>query len=407
MTGSVPQRCPSDRLPLATGLPAHSQLVDRLQSSKQSSCSGRAERLRSRGTAVDDKPLAGNVPEKGRAKSSFMQERMEFLEEDLSHLFDERGLDQSQYDDKVNFMDPLTKFSSVKGYMFNIAMLKRLFAPDFQLHDIRQTGDYEITTRWTMIMQFTLNRISPLRRFWDPKLIFTGVSIMGINKENGKVNAHIDLWDAVKNNKWFSLEAASHVGGQMTSLMRSPDLDSFSYTILRKTKDYEIRRFEPFQVIEAQIDSTEGSSDSGSGQKDPAARATGAFRALVGFLTGNNKSQEKYKMTMPVLTDTGGTMRFILPLSADSKSIPEPSSSEVKTSRQPGGLWAARTFSGAANTQTSQQQADLLRQALLRAGLKPNSEQWVLARYNDPSTRPLFRRNEVLMPVDGFSLWGN
>lgn len=69
--------------------------------------------------------------------------------------------------------------------MFNIGMLKRVFAPIFQLHDIRQTGDYEVTTRWTMIMQFTLNRISPLRRFWDPKLIFTGVSIMGINPENG------------------------------------------------------------------------------------------------------------------------------------------------------------------------------------------------------------------------------
>lgn len=58
----------------------------------------------------------------------------------------------------------------------------------------------------------------------------------------GKVNKHIDLWDAVKNNTWFSLEAAGHVGKQMTSLMRVPDLESFKYTVLRKTKDYEIRR---------------------------------------------------------------------------------------------------------------------------------------------------------------------
>ena len=69
--------------------------------------------------------------------------------------------------------------------MFNIKMLKAVFAPKFQLHDIRQTGDYEITTRWTMTMQFTLNRISPLQRFWDPQLQFTGVSIMGINPDNG------------------------------------------------------------------------------------------------------------------------------------------------------------------------------------------------------------------------------
>jgi hypothetical protein len=34
--------------------------------------------------------------------------------------------------------------------MFNIAMLKRVFAPTFILHDLRQTGEHEITTRWTM-----------------------------------------------------------------------------------------------------------------------------------------------------------------------------------------------------------------------------------------------------------------
>ncbi len=34
--------------------------------------------------------------------------------------------------------------------MFNIGMLKRVFDPDFMLHDIRQTGEYEVTTRWTM-----------------------------------------------------------------------------------------------------------------------------------------------------------------------------------------------------------------------------------------------------------------
>ena len=71
------------------------------------------------------------------------------------------------------------------GYMFNIGMLKTIFSPTFQMHDIRQTGEYEITTRWTMTMRPTLNRISPFRRWWDPTLIFTGVSIMAVNPENG------------------------------------------------------------------------------------------------------------------------------------------------------------------------------------------------------------------------------
>ena len=33
------------------------------------------------------------------------QERMDFLREDLTHLFDDRGIDQSQYDDVVRVDD--------------------------------------------------------------------------------------------------------------------------------------------------------------------------------------------------------------------------------------------------------------------------------------------------------------
>jgi hypothetical protein len=32
--------------------------------------------------------------------------------------------------------------------MFNISMLKKVFNPTFELHDIKQTGEYEATTRW-------------------------------------------------------------------------------------------------------------------------------------------------------------------------------------------------------------------------------------------------------------------
>ena len=40
--------------------------------------------------------------------------------------------------------------------MFNIAILKRVFSPKFYLHDIRQTGEHEATTRWTMVGTITL-----------------------------------------------------------------------------------------------------------------------------------------------------------------------------------------------------------------------------------------------------------
>ena len=110
---------------------------------------------------------------------------MEFLKKDLQHLFDDQGIDKSQYDDVVEFRDPITRYNNASGkgviseplqdvclhgcpacvnivlwvsycnqawlcagYMFNISMLKKVFNPTFELHDITQTGEYEATTRW-------------------------------------------------------------------------------------------------------------------------------------------------------------------------------------------------------------------------------------------------------------------
>ena len=42
----------------------------------------------------------------------------------------------------VVFEDPITRYASLSGYLFNIAMLRHLFAPTFILHDIRRTGEW-------------------------------------------------------------------------------------------------------------------------------------------------------------------------------------------------------------------------------------------------------------------------
>ena len=38
-------------------------------------------------------------------------------------------------------------------------------------------------------MELTVNRISPLRKFWDPTLIFTGTSIMTLNPDTGEATS--------------------------------------------------------------------------------------------------------------------------------------------------------------------------------------------------------------------------
>ena len=37
------------------------------------------------------------------------------MKEDLQHLFDDQGIDKSQYNDRVEFRDPITSYNDVSG----------------------------------------------------------------------------------------------------------------------------------------------------------------------------------------------------------------------------------------------------------------------------------------------------
>lgn len=84
-------------------------------------------RIRSSVESITPKPTTFNA-----------QQLVDFLYEDLPHLFDDRGIDRTAYDERVKFRDPITKHDTVSGYLFNIAMLKNIFTPNFQLHWVKQ-----------------------------------------------------------------------------------------------------------------------------------------------------------------------------------------------------------------------------------------------------------------------------
>lgn len=67
-----------------------------------------------------------------------MNRLVNFLYDDLPHLFDDQGIDRTAYDEEVKFRDPITKHDSIGGYLFNIRLLKNLFRPLFQLHWVKQ-----------------------------------------------------------------------------------------------------------------------------------------------------------------------------------------------------------------------------------------------------------------------------
>ncbi|KAL2929382.1 hypothetical protein RDABS01_034793 [Bienertia sinuspersici] len=179
------------------------------------------------------------------------------------------------------FRDPITKHDTIAGYLFNIALLKKLFRPDFLLHWAKQTGPYEITTRWTMVMTFVLLP-------WKPELVFTGTSVMGINPETGKFNSHVDYWDSIKNNDYFSMEGLQEVFRQLR-MYKTPDLETPKYQILKKAADYEVREYAQFVVVETQGDKLSGSV---------------GFNTVAGYIFGKNSKAEKIPMTTPVFTET-------------------------------------------------------------------------------------------------------
>uniref|UniRef100_A0A7N0ZT63 SOUL heme-binding protein n=2 Tax=Kalanchoe fedtschenkoi TaxID=63787 RepID=A0A7N0ZT63_KALFE len=325
--------------------------------------------------------------EQGSSTNVDMNRMVQFLYEDLPHLFDDQGIDRTAYDELVKFRDPITKHDSIDGYLLNIALLKVLFKPDFKLHWVKQTGPYEITTRWTMVMTFMLLP-------WKPELVFTGTSVMGVNPKNGKFCSHVDYWDSIENNEYFSVEGLIDVFKQLR-YYKTPDLETPKYEILKRTANYEVRKYAPYVVVETNGDKLSGSR---------------GFNNVAGFIFGKNSKQEKIAMTTPVFTQTTDTeasnvsIQIVLPSDKEMSSLPVPTEEAVALRKVQGGIAAVTKFSGKATEDVVREKAQILRSSLVKDGLVPKAG-CSFARYNDPGrTWSFTMRNEVLIWLEDFAL---
>ena len=91
----------------------------------------------------------------------------------------------------------------------------------------------------------------------------------------------------------------------------------------------------------------------------------------------------------------------------DKDSLPAPIDDQVQCIEMPGGMYAVRSFSGVADQKQAQEQLSILRESLAKHKIQNASDTWTLARYNDPSTKGPFRRNEVMIAVKHFDIWGD
>lgn len=237
-----------------------------------------------------------------------------------------------------------------------------------------------------MIMKFVLLP-------WKPELVFTGLSIMGVNPQNLKFCSHVDLWDSIQNNEYFSFEGLWDVFKQLR-IYKTPDIETPNYLILKRTSNYEVRSYSPFVIVEAKGDKLTGSS---------------GFNNVTGYIFGKNASSEKIPMTTPVFTQASDdklsdvSIQIALPMNKDLNSLPAPNTEAITLRKVEGGIAAVKKFSGRPKEEIVLQKEKELRSQLLKDGLKPQ-EGCLLARYNDPRTQSFVMRNEVLIWLNDFML---
>ena len=326
---------------------------------------------------------------------ALLEELSAFLKQDLPHLFDDQGIDQTRYEPTMEFTDPLTRYDNLSGYLFNIQMLRRVFSPSFTLHSVLRTGPLQLSTRWTMGMRVT----TPLSFAWSPELLFTGVSIMDVNP-SGKFCRHVDLWDSIDNNAYLSGEAVADLLKQLTALQRTPELATPAFVTLLRRADYAVRRYDAFLVARTQLPASTGAAGDGGG-----------FGTLARYLFGGNQQRVSMSMTTPVLNrvsdDSGRSTEMAFPViernMGSQSELPLPIERTVERAGVPARVLAVACFSGVESDADAQREAGKLRRALERDGLRTCSG-YELARYNDPTTLGPFRRNEVLIELKDFTL---
>ena len=181
-----------------------------------------------------------------------------------------------------------------------------------------------------------------------------------------------------------------------------------AYEVVRTYEDFELRRYAAHVVAEVVV-------------RAPFEEAGNvAFRTLVGYIGGQNRTASKIAMTAPVIqsgaqrvamtepvvqretSDGEYAVAFLLPSSITLDGAPAPTSPEVHLQERPAVLAAARRYRGRWTHHSFEGHHRDLVAALGAAGLTPvGTPRW--ARFDPPFVPTFLRRNEVVQDVAGQS----
>ena len=181
------------------------------------------------------------------------------------------------------------------------------------------------------------------------------------------------------------------------SIKQTMSYEEPKYKTIKTTDVYEIREYDDRLAVEIEY----SNEDSG-------------FRYLFNYISGENKSSEKVKMTVPVTqsvkinmttpvtqSSQGGKMKmqFYLPSKFTIKNAPQPTNERVNLIIIKGGVYAVISYSGRlTNRNYSKHYKQIINQ--LNKDNIEFIEPAIRATYNGPFTLPIFRRNEIMIKIN-------
>eukprot|EP00980_Cylindrotheca_fusiformis_P003701 scaffold821_cov122-Cylindrotheca_fusiformis.AAC.5 len=126
-------------------------------------------------------------------------------------------------------------------------------------------------------------------------------------------------------------------------------------------------------------------------------------------IEGKEIKGEKIDMTAPVVTETNDdgkkVMKFMLPEKYDDMSkIPKPTNPAIHTEEIPPQVGVVHQYHGSFKEKHNKEKAKELADQLMKDGVEGITEDYVMEHYqfwgyNPPFTLPVFRRNEVWLPL--------
>ena len=181
------------------------------------------------------------------------------------------------------------------------------------------------------------------------------------------------------------------------------------YNVIQQDGDFEVRQYEPRIVAEISVE----------GDMDAATRE--GFRALAGYIFGDNhipapqpmtvsaETPSKIAMTAPVsIEPMGGSpsfsaarvwrVEFTMPSQYTLTTLPKPNNPAIRIREIPSKSYAAVRYSGMNTDHRIKDETQRLLDWAKDQGLSVSGVP-ELARYNPPWTLPIFRRNEILLPL--------